>query len=162
MNLKRIGTLLLAAAMSASFMAGCGDQPAQSSGSQPESSKPESSAAQSETSGFSYPTTGSLTFWQWANGNVGANFASFEDTPAAGYAEEATGVKVDYIDDHSNTDEAFQLMTTSDKLPDLIGYGWATTAASWPPMRTASASASTRSSTNTCPTSRRCWTPTPT
>ena len=84
MNLKRIGTLLLAAAMSASFMAGCGDQPAQSSGSQPESSKPESSAAQSETSGFSYPTTGSLTFWQWANGNVGANFASFEDTPAAG------------------------------------------------------------------------------
>ena len=124
MNLKRIGTLLLAAAMSASFMAGCGDQPAQSSGSQPESSKSESSAAQSETSGFSYPTTGSLTFWQWANGNVGANFASFEDTPAAGYAEEATGVKVDYIDDHSNTDEAFQLMTTSDKLPDLIGHGW--------------------------------------
>ena len=124
MNLKRIGTLLLAAAMSAFFMAGCGDQPAQSSGSQPESSKPESSAAQSETSGFSYPTTGSLTFWQWANGNVGANFASFEDTPAAGYAEEATGVKVDYIDDHSNTDEAFQLMTTSDKLPDLIGHGW--------------------------------------
>ena len=124
MNLKRIGTLLLAAAMSASFMAGCGDQPAQSSGSQPESSKSESSAAQSETSEFSYPTTGSLTFWQWANGNVGANFASFEDTPAAGYAEEATGVKVDYIDDHSNTDEAFQLMTTSDKLPDLIGHGW--------------------------------------
>ena len=124
MNLKRIGTLLLAAAMSASFMAGCGDQPAQSSGSQPESSKSESSAAQSETSEFSYPTTGSLTFWQWADGNVGANFASFEDTPAAGYAEEATGVKVDYIDDHSNTDEAFQLMTTSDKLPDLIGHGW--------------------------------------
>lgn len=125
--MKRIVALLLALVMCASLFAACGSQPGETQTSQTGTNTPETSGTQNDApTEFSYPTTGSLTFWQWANGNVTANFSTFEETPAAGYAEAATGIKVDYMDDHSNNEEAFQLMITSDKLPDTIGWNWLT------------------------------------
>lgn len=124
--MKRIVALLLAVLMCASVFAGCGNQTTEETkGTTAKNEAPVVTEAQTEApEEFSYPTSGSLTFWQWANGNVTANYASFRETPAAGYVKEATGIDINWIDDHSNTDEAFQLMTTSDKLPDLIGTGW--------------------------------------
>ena len=109
--MKKLIALLLASIICLTLFVGCGT----------------AFAEEADVSKNVYPLSGSLTFWLWANGNVTANYPSFEVTPAAAYAEEATGVKIDYIDDHSNTDEAFQLMSTSDKLPDMIGHGWSTT-----------------------------------
>ena len=126
--MKRIVALLLAVMMCVSLFAGCGNKPAEET-TAPKVENNETKAPDVQTEApaeFSYPTTGSITFWTYPNGNVTANYASFEVTPAAGYAEEATGIKVDYIDDHSNNEEAFQLMISGDKLPDLIGHNWLT------------------------------------
>lgn len=123
--MKRIVAFLLAVLMCVGLFAGCGNnEPVETT---PPATDPVAAEGQetTEPAEFSYPMEGGeLTFWNWANGNVTANFPSFEATPLAGWLEEATGVKVDWIDDHSNTDEAFQLMSTDDKLPDIIGHGW--------------------------------------
>ena len=114
--------------MCVSLFAGCGNQPAEET-TAPKVENNETKAPEVQTEApaeFSYPTTGSITFWTYPNGNVTANYPTFEATPAAGYAEDATGIKVDYIDDHSNNEEAFQLMISGDKLPDLIGHNWLT------------------------------------
>ena len=126
--MKRIVALLLAALMIVGLLAGCNTtEPQPTQGAEP-TNAPDPTQGQddpTEPAVFSYPMAGGeLTFWQWVNGNVSANYPSFEATPEAALLEEATGVKVDWIDDHSNTDEAFQLMTTDEKLPDLIGHGW--------------------------------------
>lgn len=127
--MKRIVALLLAVMMCVSLFAGCGNQPAEET-TAPKVENNETQAGDTQTEAppaeFSYPTTGSITFWTYPNGNVTANYPTFEATPAAGYAKEATGIEVDYIDDHSNNEEAFQLMISGDKLPDLIGHNWLT------------------------------------
>lgn len=123
---KRFLALLLAALMVVGLFAGCGTTETEQTDPAPTTAvTPTEGQEATEPAEFSYPMDGGeLTFWQWVNGNVSANYPSFEATPLAGWLEEATGVKVDWIDDHSNTDEAFQLMTTADKLPDIIGHGW--------------------------------------
>ena len=96
--MKRIVALLLAVMMCVSLFAGCGNEPAEET-TAPKVENNETKAPDVQTEApaeFSYPTTGSITFWTYPNGNVTANYASFEVTPAAGYAEEATGIKVDY------------------------------------------------------------------
>lgn len=126
--MKRIVALLLAVMMCVSLFAGCGNQAAENPTEAPKVENNEAQAGNAQTEAapveFSYPTTGSLSFWTWPNPNYTANYPSFEATPAAGYGEEATGIKVDYIDDHSNTDEAFQLMIASEKMPDLVAHNW--------------------------------------
>lgn len=127
--MKKIVALLLAVVMCASVFAGCGNQtaeettPAAQNTDAPQQTETQAPAA-TEAPEFSYPTTGSLTYWQWRNGNVGAHFTSFEETPIAGWIQEATGISVDYVDDHSNTDEAFQLMISDSTLPDMIGHNF--------------------------------------
>lgn len=127
--MKRTVALLLAVMLCVSLFAGCTNQPAgETTTPKVENNETQPAGTQGETTpaAFSYPTTGSITFWTYPNGNVTANYPTFEATPAAGYAKEATGIEVDYIDDHSNNEEAFQLMISGNKLPDLIGHNWLT------------------------------------
>lgn len=124
--MKKIVALLLAIVMCIGLFAGCGNNEPAETTAPPATDAP--TAGQEETQApaeFSYPMDGEeLTFWLWGNPNITANFPSFEATPEAALLEKATGVKVDWIDDHSGTDEAFQLMTTDAKKPDIIGHGW--------------------------------------
>ena len=126
--MKRTVALLLAVMLCVSLFAGCTNQPAgETTAPKVENNETKAPDVQTEAPAvFSYPTTGSITFWTYPNGNVTANYPTFEATPAAGYAKEATGIEVDYIDDHSNNEEAFQLMISGNKLPDLIGHNWLT------------------------------------
>ena len=125
--MKRIVAMLLVAMLCVGLFAGCGKAPATEATNPPATDPAPTSGGEpaTEPAEFSYPMDGGkLTFWQWRNGNVGANYSSFEETPEAQWLKEAIGVEVDWIDDHANTDEAFQLMTTESKLPDIIGHGW--------------------------------------
>lgn len=128
--MKKIVALLLAALMVIGLFAGCGKTQPETPTNPPatDPKTPEGNNDATEPAEFSYPMDGGeLTYWLWANNNYTANYPSFEALPLAGWLEERTGVKVDWIDDHSNTDEAFQLMTTDEKLPDIIAHGWLNT-----------------------------------
>ena len=99
--MKRIVALLLVVMMGVSLFAGCGNQAAENPTEAPKVENNEAQAGNAQTEAapveFSYPTTGSLSFWTWPNPNYTANYPSFEATPAAGYGEEATGIKVEKV-----------------------------------------------------------------
>lgn len=124
--MKRIVAMLLAILMCVSLFAACGQGTADPTNAPDGNNEtPTNGDTQGEESKeFSYPTSGSLTYWMWLNGNVSANYPSLEATPIAGWIKEATGVDVDYVDDHSNTDEAFQLMISDSKMPDMIAHNF--------------------------------------
>lgn len=74
-----------------------------------------------------YPlkTDQTLTWWEVLNATVAANYSNKGETPYAGYLEEATGVKVEYV--HPSAGGAMEQLTlliASGDLPDIMFWQW--------------------------------------
>lgn len=68
-----------------------------------------------------------LQYWMAVPGNVSKNPATADSVQMTQWAQlwqEKTGIEVEFIGPTSDTSTAFNLMTTSTKLPDIIEWEW--------------------------------------
>ena len=73
------------------------------------------------------PVLSELTYWVQIVSQVSATMKSYNEIEAYKELERITGVKVDFQHppQGQQATEQFNLMMTSDKLPDVIEYSWA-------------------------------------
>lgn len=119
---KRNMALLMAAAMTATAVTGCG-------GSKPAETAPAANAAGETASpeDFSYPMAegDTLQYWCDLTTTVSANYANLGDTPFGQQWQENTGAKIEFL--HPPTGqikEQFSLILADGNLPDLMEYNW--------------------------------------
>ena len=128
---KRKCALLMAAAMAATSLAGCGG----SGGSQTaETTKAPETTAAGETAGtvetsaeFTYPMAAGdkLQYWCELVPTVSANYANVGDTPFGQGWQKNTGVEIEFL--HPPTGqlkEQFSLILADGNFPDLMEYNW--------------------------------------
>lgn len=68
-----------------------------------------------------------LTYWMSVPGNVANNPATTDSVQMTQWAQlwqEKTGIEVEFIGPTSDADTAFNLMTSSTELPDIIEWEW--------------------------------------
>ena len=68
-----------------------------------------------------------LTYWMSVPGNVANNPATTDSVQMTQWAQlwqEKTGIEVEFIGPTSDTETAFNLMTSSTELPDIIEWEW--------------------------------------
>ena len=68
-----------------------------------------------------------LTYWMSVPGNVANNPETADSVQMTQWAQlwqEKTGIEVEFIGPTSDADTAFNLMTSSEKLPDIIEWEW--------------------------------------
>lgn len=135
---KKSLSLLLAAAMAAGTLAGCGNaKPAAETGTAgagaAETTAGGSAAAGTEASEpageFSYPMAegGKLQYWCDLTTTVSANYANLGESPFGKGWMERTGVDIQFL--HPPTGqlkEQFSLILADGNLPDLMEYNWVT------------------------------------
>ncbi len=116
----RIITLLLVAAFSLSFLAGC----KHSDNNGQHSTADEKAERQLPAS----PTAGeTLTYWAELNGNAASVKPRFQDVPFFQEWQKRTGVNLRFIQPPANqAKQALNVMLASGELPDIIEYEWAT------------------------------------
>lgn len=119
---KRNMALLMAAAMTATAVTGCG-------GSKPAETAPATNTAGETASpeDFSYPMAegDTLQYWCDLTTTVSANYANLGDTPFGQQWQENTGAKIEFL--HPPTGqikEQFSLILADGNLPDLMEYNW--------------------------------------
>lgn len=127
MNAKKLLALALALVMCIACFAGCGntDVDPGNESSTPSTQNPGNSGnSGSETKEFSYPMEAghSLTLWKQIGGQISSNYTTQEDTEIAKWLSEATGIEIDWQDDHAATDEAYQMMLAEGKYADMIQH----------------------------------------
>lgn len=117
MKKKEILALLLAVSSAGAVLGGCAGGKTNSV----------SGELEKVTTPDTYPldTDVTLRYWMPLNGNVSANFTSFNDTQLKADLEEATGVKLKFEHPSIGQEtEAFNIMQSSDDLPDIIEWDW--------------------------------------
>lgn len=118
---KKTVALLMAAAIITSMCAGCGERNVSDGG------EIEGKYGKGE---ITYPieTEGEeLTVWTYSNPNVLKTCSDFNDTLYAQEIQKQTGIKVKFITPPvGDTGEAFNLLFSSNDLPDIICYNWKT------------------------------------
>lgn len=80
-----------------------------------------------KTTSDSYPieTDQTLQYWVEMSGHVSAHSTSLNDTPFAKALIEHTGIGVEFIHPPAGSaEEKFNLMISSNELPDIIEYSW--------------------------------------
>ena len=128
---KRKYALLMAAAMAATSLAGCGG----SGGSQTaETTKAPETTAAGETAGtvetsaeFTYPMAAGdkLQYWCDLTTTVSANYANLGDTPFGQGWQKNTGVEIEFLHPPTGQQkEQFSLILADGNLPDLMEYNW--------------------------------------
>ena len=128
---KRKCALLMAAAMAATSLAGCGG----SGGSQTaETTKAPETTAAGETAGtvetsaeFTYPMAAGdkLQYWCELTTTVSANYANLGDTPFGQGWQKNTGVEIEFLHPPTGQQkEQFSLILADGNLPDLMEYNW--------------------------------------
>ena len=128
---KRKCALLMAAAMAATSLAGCGG----SGGSQTaETTKAPETTAAGETAGtvetsaeFTYPMAAGdkLQYWCDLTTTVSANYANLGDTPFGQGWQKNTGVEIEFLHPPTGQQkEQFSLILADGNLPDLMEYNW--------------------------------------
>lgn len=129
-NLKKMGALLLASAMAMTALTGCGSKeaaPAATEAAKTEAAAAATEAATAEPAEFSYPmdTDTKLTYWMELNANVAANYNNMADTELGKNLMAQTGIDVEFSHPAvGQTAEAFNLLLSEEKLPDIIEYSW--------------------------------------
>ena len=112
-ELKRLGTLMLAAAMSVSALTACGGK-ANETGEATEVTATGGAATQStaaEAASYPLDTDVTVTYWSELNGNVAANFNNMGDTEFGKKLQEESGVKIEFQHPAvGQTAEAFNLL----------------------------------------------------
>ena len=108
MNAKKLLALILALVMCIGCFAACAGTEPEPTDNLSETPSSDSDSQPSESTEFSYPMEAghSLTLWKYLGGNINANYTTQEDTEIAKWLTEATGIEVDWQDDHANTDES--------------------------------------------------------
>ena len=126
-ELKRLGTLMLAAAMSVSGLTACGGK-GNETGAATEVTATGGAATQStaaEAASYPLDTDVTVTYWSELNGNVAANFNNMGDTEFGKKLQEESGVKIEFQHPAvGQTAEAFNLLLGKTDLPDIIEYNW--------------------------------------
>lgn len=124
MNAKKLLALILALVMCIGCFAACAGTEPEPTDNLSETPSSDSDSQPSESTEFSYPMEAghSLTLWKYLGGNIQANYTTQEDTEIAKWLTEATGIEVDWQDDHANTDESYSLMLSEGNYADLIQH----------------------------------------
>ena len=121
-ELKRLGTLMLAAAMSVSGLTACGGK-GNETGAATEVTATGGAATQStaaEAASYPLDTDVTVTYWSELNGNVAANFNNMGDTEFGKKLQEESGVKIEFQHPAvGQTAEAFNLLLGKTDLPDV-------------------------------------------
>lgn len=130
-KMKRLTAALLAIAVSAMTFTGCANQTSGETTKAPETTQgvestdaatqaPEVTEPVEEV--FTYPIEGAdtLTLFAPMDGNMKANHGSFAETDAAKWIREATGVTVEYEDQHVDFLQDLNLMVSTGEYTDMI------------------------------------------
>lgn len=131
---KRTLSLMLAAAVSATALAGCGggttattEHPATTAVSNGGGETTEAAGTTTAAEEFSYPmTTGSqLSYWAELQSTVSPNFSNLGETPFAKGWMENTGADIEFLHPPmGQAKEQFSLLLADGNLPDLMEYNW--------------------------------------
>lgn len=133
--MKKLFALVLAVIMVMSLMAACGNTETPTTGSTGTTGA-QGSQGSTGTTGttagkeFSYPmdTDVVLTEWRTQNTNISNHYGdagNFDALPLAGWLEEATGIKVEYVDDYTDAGIDLERMWNSGEYEDIINLNWA-------------------------------------
>ena len=134
--MKKLLALVLAVIMVMSLMAACGNTEntgttgttaGTTAGTQGSTAGTQGSTGSAE---FSYPmdTDVVLTEWRTQNTNISNHYGdagNFDALPLAGWLEEATGIKVEYVDDYTDGGIDLERMWNSGEYEDIINLNWA-------------------------------------
>ena len=116
--MKKILTLVLAASML--VCGGCKNT---------DNNTSDSDTLEKVTTSDSYPikTDVTLRYWMSMHPHISASCTSFNDTEIKKYLEEATGIKLKFEHPVSGQEtESFNILISSDDLPDIMEYSWST------------------------------------
>lgn len=128
---KKVISVLLATAMLATVLAGCGkegpEETKQSSSSAKVESKVESSSDKVEEDKPVYPldTDQTFTYFMSVNANWTSYAQNYGETEFAKALEEKTGVKIEYV--HPSADgesQMISLFASSGEMPDIVETNW--------------------------------------
>ncbi|WP_240941374.1 extracellular solute-binding protein [Paenibacillus sp. HB172176] len=119
-------SLAMSAALTATMLAACSNDNANSNNSEA-SAKPGESAQTDGKGEASYPDK--LSYWVELDGDSAASLTNFDEVGAYKELEKMTGTKVEFKHpggDSAQVKEQFNLMVASGNLPDVIQTNWLT------------------------------------
>lgn len=130
MKMKKEICCIMAAALTATTLVGCGN----SEKAAPETSAQKTAEAEAETTQaaaeeFTYPMQegDKLQYWCDLTTTVSANYSNLGDTPFGQGWQEKTGVEIDFLHPPTGQQkEQFSLILADGNLPDLMEYNWTT------------------------------------
>lgn len=131
-KLNKLTGVLLATAMAATTLMGCGASDTPDASSQPAANVQSSAPAAQTGSSEAAPATNDkpyegvkLTWWVKLNANVSSQYPNWGDTPFIKYIEEQTGIDIEFIHPTVGSEsEEFAILMAGGEFPDIIQHTW--------------------------------------